>query len=81
MIEGTVYSLSNLAGLGKTHRFCSEKRPWDVWGGGAVGVLLLDVSIKLEIMDFLQPRIKQKVREYIIITPEKCAIGIDDVES
>ena len=81
MIEGTVYSLSNLAGLGKTHRFCSEKRPWDVWGGGGVGGLLLDVSVKLEIMDFLQPRMKQQLRENIIITPEKCAVCIDYVES
>ena len=41
-----------------------------------VGVLLLDVSVKMEIIDFLQPRIKQKPRENIIITPEKCVIGI-----
>ena len=40
MNEGTVYSLSNLVGLGKTHQLCSEKRPWDVWGGG-VGVLFI----------------------------------------
>ena len=79
MNEGTIYSLSNLAGLGKTHRLCSEKRPWDVWGG--VGVLLLDVSVKLEIIDFLQPRIKRKLREYIIIIPEKCVIGIEYVQS
>ena len=50
-------------------------------GGGGVGLLLLDVSVKLEIIDFLQPRIKQKLREYIIITPEKCIIGIDHVQS
>ena len=33
-------------------------------GGGEVGlrVLLLDVSVKLKIIDFLQPRIKQKLR-------------------
>ena len=30
-------------------------------GGGGVRVLLLDVSLKLEIIDFLQPRIKQKL--------------------
>ena len=42
---------------------------------------MLDVSVKLEIIDFLQPRIKQKLREYIIITPEKCVIGIDYVQS
>ena len=41
-----------------------------------VGVLLLNVSVKLEIIDFLQPRIKQKLSENIIITPEKCAIII-----
>ena len=44
-----------------------------------VGVLLLDVSVKIEIIDFLQPRIKQKLRENIIITPAKCVIGIDYV--
>ena len=38
-----------------------------------VGVLLLDVSVKMEIIDFLQPRIRQKLRENIIITPERCA--------
>ena len=30
-------------------------------GGGGVGVLLLDVSVKMEIIDFLLPRIKQKM--------------------
>ena len=45
-----------------------------------VRVLLLDVSLKLEIIDFLQPRIKQKLRENIIITPEKCVIVIDYVQ-
>ena len=49
--------------------------------GGGVGVLLLDVSVELEIIDFLQPRIKQKLQEYIIVTPEKCVIGIDNVQS
>ena len=44
-----------------------------------VGVLLFDVSVKMEIIDFLQPRIKQKLLENIIITPEKCVIGIDYV--
>ena len=33
----------------------------------------------MEIIDLLQPRIKQKLRENIIITPEKCVIGIDYV--
>ena len=37
---------------------------------------MLDVSVKLEIIDFLQPRIKQKLLENIIITPEKCVIVI-----
>ena len=33
--------------------------------------LLLDVSVEMEIIDFLQPRIKQNETEkYIIITPE-----------
>ena len=43
-----------------------------------VGVLLLEVSDKMEIMDFLQPRIKQSCKN-IIITLEKCVIGIDYV--
>ena len=72
MIEGTVCFLANLVGLGKTRRFCSEKRPWDVGGGGGRG-LLLDVSVKSEIMDFLQPRIKQKtVRIYHNHTRKMC---------
>ena len=50
------------------------------FGGGGVGVLLLDVSVKMEIIDFLQPRIKQKLRENIIITPEKCVKCIDYVQ-
>ena len=44
-----------------------------------VGVLLLDVSVKIEIIDFLQPRIKEKLLENIIITPESSVIGIDYV--
>ena len=44
-----------------------------------VGVLLLDVSVKTEIIDFLLPRIKQKLCENII-TLEKCAIGINYVQ-
>ena len=35
-----------------------------------VGVLLLDVSLKMEIIDFLQPRTKQKLRENIILHPK-----------
>ena len=45
-----------------------------------VGVLLLDVSVKMGIIDFLQPRIKQKLRENIIITPEKCVKDIDYIQ-
>ena len=30
-------------------------------GGLWVGVLLLDVSVKIEVIDFLQRRVKQKV--------------------
>ena len=44
------------------------------------GVLLLDVSVKMEIIDFLQPRIKQKLLKNIIITPEKCVIDIHYVQ-
>ena len=46
-----------------------------------MGILLLDVSVKMEIIDLLQPRIKQKLQENIIITctPEKCIIGVDYV--
>ena len=45
-----------------------------------VGILLLDVSVKMEITDFLQPIIKQRLQENIIITPEKCVIGIGYVQ-
>ena len=38
--------------------------------------MLLDVSVKMEIIDFLQPRIKQELPENIIITPKKCVKGI-----
>ena len=41
--------------------------------------MLLDVSVKMKIIDFLQPSIKQKLQENIIITPKKVAIGIDCV--
>ena len=41
--------------------------------------MLLDFPVKMEIIDFPQPRIKQKLRENIIITPDKCVIGIDYV--
>ena len=41
-----------------------------------VGVLLLDLSVKMEIIDFLQPKIKEKLCENIILTPEKCVIVI-----
>ena len=30
-------------------------------GGGGVGVLLLDIYIKMEVIDFLLPRIKQRM--------------------
>ena len=42
--------------------------------------MLPDVWIKMEIIDFLQPRIKQKLTENTI-TPEKCVIAIDYVQS
>ena len=45
-------------------------------GGGG---LLLDVAVKMEIMDFLMPWIKQKLFKNIIIIPQKCVIGIDYV--
>ena len=41
-----------------------------------VRVLLLDISVKMEIINFCQPRIKQKLRANIIIAPEKCVKGI-----
>ena len=78
MNEGTIYSLSNLAGFGRLVDFVLRKVPGTF---GGVGHLLLDVSVKLEIIDFLQPRIKQKLLEYIIITLEKCVMGIDYVQS
>ena len=39
--------------------------------------MLLDVYVKIEIIDLLQPRLKQKLQENIIITPEKCITGIE----
>ena len=42
--------------------------------------LLLDVSVKMENIDFLLPRIKQKLLKNIIITPQKFLIGIDYVQ-
>ena len=42
--------------------------------------MLLDVSVKIEIIDFLQPRFKQKLRENITMTPVKCVTGIDYVQ-
>ena len=38
------------------------------------GVLLLDVSVKMGIIDFLQPRIKQKLGENIIVIPQNTGI-------
>ena len=35
-----------------------------------VGVSLLDVSVKMEIIDFLLPRIKQNCRKYDNYTPK-----------
>ena len=68
--------------LGKTYlSILYGERPWDILGGRGGGVLLLDVSIKMEIIVFLQPRVKKKLRENIIITPEKCLIGVDYVHS
>ena len=43
--------------LRKIQRFCLNKRFWDVY---RVGVLLLDVSVKIEIIDFLPIRTEQK---------------------
>ena len=44
---------------------------------------MLDVSVKMDIIDFLQSRIKQKLQENAIITPKKgvILIGIDLVQS
>ena len=49
------------------------------WGGG-IGLLLLDVFVKMEIIDFLLPQIKQKQFKNIIIAPQKFIIGIDYVQ-
>ena len=43
--------------LGKTYRFCLDKRSGT---SSEVVVLLLDVYVEMEIIDFLLPRIKQK---------------------
>ena len=42
-----------------------------------MGVLLPDVSVKMEFIDFLQPRIKQNCEKNITTTSEKYVIGID----
>ena len=48
--------------LRKIHRFFLNKRLCDVYG---VGFLLLDVSVKIEIIDFPPIRIEQKnVKKY-----------------
>ena len=64
--------------LGKTH--LSILSVETSLGRRGIRVLLLDVSVKMEIIDFLHPRTEQKLRENIIsYAPEKCAIGIDYV--
>ena len=45
-----------------------------------VGVLLLDVSVETEIIDFLLLLNKQNLLENITITPKKCVLGIDYVQ-
>ena len=48
--------------LRKIQRVCLNKRLWDVYG---VGFLLPDVSVKIEIIDFLPIRTEQKdVKKY-----------------
>ena len=42
--------------------------------------MLLDVSVKMEIIDFLLPQIKQKLLKDIMITLHKFLIGIDYVQ-
>ena len=62
------------------YRFCPEKRPWGrsgAWGFSCLTFLLL----KMEIIDFLQPGVKQKLRENITITPGKRVTGINYVHS
>ena len=55
--------------LGKTHlSILSGETSLGRLGGG---VLLLDVSFKMEIIDFLQPKIKENLCENITLTPEK----------
>ena len=44
-----------------------------------VEVLLLDVSVKMEIIDFLLPRMTKRLFK-ISITPQKCVIGSDYVQ-
>ena len=64
--------------LGKTH--LSILSGETSLGRLGVEVLLLDVSVKMEIIGFLQQRIKQKLRESIIITLQRCTIRIDYVQ-
>ena len=49
-------------------------------GGGGIGVLLLDILDEVEIIDFLQPRIEQKLLKNIMITPQVFLIEIDYVQ-
>ena len=61
--KGRFLKLSDKHGLGKTHlSILSRETSLGRLGGGA-GVLLLDVSDKMEIIDFLQPIIKQNCKK------------------
>ena len=64
---------------GKTHLSILPGETSLQLGRLGLGVLLLDVSIKMEIIDFPLPKIKQKLPENII-TPKKCVIRIGYVQ-
>ena len=57
------------------YRFCPEKRPWDVGGGGGGGGCCLTFLLRWELLIFPS----QKLRENIIITPDKFVIDFDYV--
>ena len=58
---------------GKTHlSILSGETSLGRLGGG---VLLLDISVKMEIIDFLQLKIKQKLCENTILTPKTMCDG------
>ena len=65
--KGRVLKLSDKHGLGKTHLSILSGET-----SLGTGVLLLDVSDKMEIIDFLQAIIKQNCKKYHNYTRKMC---------